>query len=270
MVVVGWLLYVYFRYRFVRQDELVQVLATAADANLPLIPAIRAYVRDRPAEGQWGWWDVTLLFAFPPAYWLMHQRHTFDSRAADIADALEDGQSLHEALRSVPGAAPIDVTVAASVGEATGRLSECLRRSDRERLTGVWLEIIPRLAYPLALLFFVVGIASFFMAQIMPRIERIFIDFKQPLPDMTVHLNTAWSRASNWWIVVAGAFAAIIGILSLLITSPTIRWHFPFVGRLYRWEVQGLILRMLGALVGAGRPVPESLGRLADAADFPP
>jgi type II secretory pathway component PulF len=270
IVAIGWLSYVYFRYRFVRQDELVQVLASAAAANMPLIPAIRAYVRDRPSEGQWGWWDVTFLFAFPPAYWLMHQRHTYDRRAADVADALEDGQSLHEALRSVRGAAPSDVAVAASVGETTGRLSECLRRSDRDRLAGVWLEIVPRLAYPLALLLFVVGIATFFMSKIMPRIQRIFDDFKQPLPDTTIYLNTAWASLSEWWLVIAGSIAAVLGLVALIIASPLVRWRLPLIGRAYRWEVQGLILRMLGALVAAGRPLPESLARLVDAADFPP
>jgi type IV pilus assembly protein PilC len=270
IVAIGWLTYVYFRYRFVRQDELVQVLAGAADANVPLIPAIRAYVRDRPSEGQWGWWDVTLLFAFPPGYWLMHQRHTFDRRAADVADALEDGQSLHEALRSVRGAAPSDVVVAASVGETTGRLSECLRRSDRDRLAGVWIEIIPRLAYPLALLIFVVGIATYFMSNIMPRINKIFDDFKQPLPDTTVYLNAAWAHLSEWWMVIAVVCGAVLGLLALVIASPRIRWHLPLIGRAYRWEVQGLILRMLGELVAAGRPFPESFARLAETADFPP
>src|SRR5437667_2518263 len=103
---VGWVLYTYFRYRFARQEELLHVLATAVEADLPLVPAIRAFVRDRPIEGRWGWFDVSILFAVPPGYWLWRQRDRFDRRAEELADALEEGHSLTNALRSVRGAAP--------------------------------------------------------------------------------------------------------------------------------------------------------------------
>ena len=39
-IVAGWFVYVFFRYRFVRQEEIVQVLAAAAEAKLPLVPAL--------------------------------------------------------------------------------------------------------------------------------------------------------------------------------------------------------------------------------------
>jgi len=269
VIVCGWLGYVYFRYRFTRQEELLQLLAAASEANLPLVPALRAYVRDRPTEGQWGWWDVAFLFAFPPAYWLMHQRYSWDRRAADVADALEEGASLPEALRSVPGAAPYNLAVAAAVGESTGRLPECLRRADRERLVGVWLDVIPRLAYPIALVLFISGVTTFFMVQVMPRIKKIFDDFHKPLPNFTVGLIETSMIIEDWWLAIAGGIAAIVLLIALLIVSPAFRWYLPFFSRLYRWEIQGLVLRMLSPLTAAGRPIPESLLRLADAPDFP-
>jgi type IV pilus assembly protein PilC len=269
MIISGWLGYVYFRYRFTRQEELLQLLVAASEANLPLVPALRAYVRDRPTEGQWGWWDVAFLFAFPPAYWLMHQRYAWDRRAADVADALEEGSSLPEALRSVPGAAPYNLAVAAAVGESTGRLSECLRRADRERLVGVWLDVIPRLAYPIALVLFITGVTTFFLVQIMPRIKKIFDDFHEPLPNFTIGLVHAGMVVQDWWAAIAGGIALIVFVIALLIVSPAFRWYLPFFGRLYRWDIQGLVLRMLSPLTAAGRPIPESLLRLADAPDFP-
>jgi type IV pilus assembly protein PilC len=269
IIVTGWFGYVYFRYRFARQEELLHLLAAASEANLPLVPALRAYVRDRPTEGQWGWWDVAILFAFPPAYWLMHQRDAHDRRAADLADALEEGRSVPEALRSVPGAATYHLTVAAEVGETTGRMAECLRRADRERLVGVWLDVIPRLAYPLALLLFVSGVTTFFMVQIMPRMMKIYDDFHQTLPDMTLLLLRVSATIAEYWLPIAGGFLFVVVVIPLMIVSPTVRWYLPVFGRLYRWEIQGLVLRMLGPLVAAGRPIPESLARLADAPDFP-
>jgi type IV pilus assembly protein PilC len=41
------------------------------------------------------------------------------------------------------------------------------------------------------------------------------------------------------------------------------------LNRLYRWEAQGMILRMLAELLAARRPAPEALGLLADASGTP-
>src|SRR5438105_4805326 len=57
MLGVGWMAYAFLRYRQARQDELLQVLATAVEANLPLASALRAYLRDRPREGEGHVWD---------------------------------------------------------------------------------------------------------------------------------------------------------------------------------------------------------------------
>src|SRR5437773_4677548 len=103
MLAIGWVVYAFLRYRQARQDELLQVITTAIEAQLPLGPAIRAYLRDRPHEGEGGVWDALLLFLIPPAFFLWYQRHNFDNRAADVADLLDDGFTLPEALQSVRG-----------------------------------------------------------------------------------------------------------------------------------------------------------------------
>src|SRR5437764_6964312 len=181
MLGVGWMFYAFLRYRQARQDELLQVLATAVEANLPLAPAVRAYLRDRPREGEGHLWDALLLVLFFPGDWLWLQRYSFDYRAEELADLLGAGVPLSDALREVRGAAPREVRVAAAVGESTGRLATCLRRADRERLAGAWLEIVPRLMYPLLLLLIILGITGFLMSFIMPKLQRIFSDFGQEL-----------------------------------------------------------------------------------------
>ena len=122
-------------------------------------------------------------------------------------------------------------------------MPECLRGADRERLVGVWLDVIPRLAYPIALVLFISGVTTFFMVQIMPRIKKIFDDFRQPLPNFTVGLIEASVIIQEWWLAIAGGIAAIVLLIALLIVSPAFRWYLPYFGRLYRWEIQGLVLR---------------------------
>jgi type II secretory pathway component PulF len=266
---IGWVAYAYFRYKQARQDELLQVMTAALEAGLPLSPAIRAYVHDRPHEEEGGIWDALLLFLMPPAFLLWHQRQSFDTRATDVADLLEDGFSLPEALQSVRGVAPKEVRVAAEVGQSTGRVAVCLRRANRERLAGAWLEILPRLAYPLLLLFFITGIGGFLQIQIIPKMRKIFDDFGEPLPDMTSRFAMVFDflRDSGRFVGTAVMFGLLL--VAVLIASPEARWYLPVLGRLYRWDVQGLVLRMLGALLEAGRPAPEALQRLAEADEFP-
>jgi protein transport protein HofC len=235
-----------------------------------LSPAIRAYLRDRPHEEEGGVWDALLLFVMPPAFLLWHQRQGFDHKVEEVADLLDDGLSLPEALQSVPGAAPKEVRVAAEVGQATGRLAICLRRSNRERLAGAWLEIVPRLLYPVLLLLFITGIGGFLHVQIMPKMRKIFSDFDEPLPAMTSRLGWLFDFLRESERLVGLVVMSGILAVSVLIASPAVRWHLPLLGRLYRWDVQGLVLRMLGALLEAGRPAPEALERLAAAEEFPP
>src|SRR5262245_52534798 len=68
MLAVVWMGYAFFRYRQVRQDELLQVLAMAVEAQLPLGPAIRAYLQDRPGEGTGGTWDAVLMVLLLPGF----------------------------------------------------------------------------------------------------------------------------------------------------------------------------------------------------------
>jgi type IV pilus assembly protein PilC len=268
MLVAGWFLYAYRRYRQARQDELLHVMATAAESGLPMAPAVAAYVHDRPREGK-KWWDGILVFVFPPGYVLWVQRQVFDDRVMRLAGLLAAGAPLADALRIVPGVAPREVRVAADVGDTTGRLATCLRRADRDRLAGVWLEVMPRVIYPMMLLLFVSGVTSFLMIAIVPKLKRIFDDFGDKLPDSTANLVAASMAVGDFSHMIALVILATMVLVVILIVSPTIRWHFPIIGKLYRWEAQGLVLRMLGTLIEVGRPAPEAIAILADAPDVP-
>ncbi|MFO0808444.1 MAG: type II secretion system F family protein [Gemmataceae bacterium] len=269
MLVFGWMLYAFVRYQQVRQDELLQIIATAVEAKLPLGPSIRAYLADRPAEGRSADWVAALFLLFPPGFLLWSQRLRFDRKAGELAHLLDHGVALADAYRITGSVASQEIKVAASVGETTGRLAECLRKADRDRLAGAWLEILPRVLYPLLVLLFVFGISTFMAVAIAPRFQRIFADFGYPMPSITRHLFTVWNELSLIGPFLAMVVPAILLWCIAMMFSPTIRWYLPFIGRLYRSEAQGLVLRMLGALVETGQTVPRALSILADTEDFP-
>jgi type IV pilus assembly protein PilC len=268
MLAFGWLIYAYRRYRQGRQDEVFQVIATAVESNMPLAPALQAYLLDRPRDGR-ALWDAGLLVAVPPGFLVWNLRRTFDDKVAKLSALIDAGAPLPSALRIARGVASREVRVAAEVGDNTGRLAACLRRADRDGLAGAWLEVMPRLLYPLLLLLFFAYITTYLAIQIVPKFQRIFEDLKQPLPQFSERLFGAMDILGDYaWLLVL-ATVGMFGATILLIFSPSVRWHLPLIGRLFRWETQGLVLRMLGALFEIGRPAPEALGLLADAPDLP-
>jgi type IV pilus assembly protein PilC len=268
MIPLGVLVYAYRRYRQGRQEEVFELIATAVESNVPLAPAIRAYLLDRPREGRAAW-DAGLMLACPPGYVVWTQRRTFDDRVARLSGLLAAGAPLPAALRIVRGVAPREVTVAAEVGDTTGRLAVCLRRADRDRLAGAWLEVMPRILYPLILFLFIGLVTAFLTLAIVPKFKRIFDDFKEPLPPLSAWLFNTLDTIGDYVGVIILGLMGIMGLVAVVVFSPTVRWHLPIVGRLFRWEAQGLVLRMLGTLFEVGRPAPEALGLLAGAPDLP-
>lgn len=260
----GYVFFTFFRYRFARQEELVYVLAAAAEAGAPLAPALWAYVRDRPRDDWRTFWMVVVLFFVLPGYYFYWRRHNFDHKVYRLATMLETGHSLHDAVRAARGAMPREVLLAAAVGESTGELATCLRLAPRWRLTPVWVDSGPRLFYPLLLLLSVYGIFAFLMLFIFPKFQKIFSDFKLRLPPLTEFIVTMgqYVQREGGWLVLSAVPLALLAAVGML--SPTFRWYCPGVRRLARMHSQSRLLRMLGLLLGAGKPVPEALTIIID------
>ena len=86
----GWMLFAFLHYRQCRQEELLQVLAAAAEAEAPLAPALWAYVRDRPRGGLRGVWVAVLLCVVVPGYyWLWYRGSNYDRKVERVAELLE-------------------------------------------------------------------------------------------------------------------------------------------------------------------------------------
>lgn len=269
-VLYAWIIYAFVEYRQARQQELLQVLASTVEARLPLAPVLRAYLEDRPNDALYHFWvGVLLNITVAPYFWIFHELHRFDQRIAHLADELASGETLAQAMRAVPAVANRETRVAADIGEATGNLAACLRSSDRERLAGAWLELVPRLVYPFIVFVFMAGTLVFFLTTCLPRIKRIFWEFKLPLPQYTLWLAESAAFAERHMLLVATVLMTCVAVIVGLFVSPNLRWRFPVIGRLYHWDVQSLVLRSMGAMLGNERTVPQALSILREVTDLP-
>jgi type II secretory pathway component PulF len=267
----GWVAFAFQHYRQGRQTEFLQLLTTAAESGAPLAPALRAYLRDRPRGALREFWVGTLLFfVLPGYYWVWHRRHSFDRKVERVARFLEQGAPLSHALRATPGVAPRETQLAAAVGESTGQLARCLRSSSSARLATVWLEVLPRFIYPPLLLVLIAGIAGFWALFVFPKMQRIFFDFKQPMPELTARAGELGKYAAEFGPFLAVVIPLIPVVVALCLYTPAPLWYCPGIGRVYRLSVQSRVLRMLAILLREGVPLPEALALLSESRAFPP
>jgi type II secretory pathway component PulF len=261
----AWGFYAFLQYRSGVQEEVVQLLATGAEAGAPLAPLVEAWLRDRPRPRWQRVWSRMVLFVFLPGYnWIWGRFLEFEPKVRRLAELLRDGTPLPQALRSTPGVVPPGAVASAAVGESTGRLADCLRRSTRSELGPVWVDVLPRLLYPVGLLLFLFVVVAFWATFLLPRMQRIFADLQISLPEQTLQLIEIGRFLQEYGTFVTAGVLSSVLIVIVLFFSPTARWYFPVVRWIYRMSVQSRVLSMLGVLLEAGRPVPEALDLLAD------
>ncbi len=268
----SWAIYAFMRYRQGRREELAQVLAAAASAGAPLAPAVTSYLTDRPSQS---WPRIvleTLSWFLMPLYGYVRLcvgPARFNRLVEQLAERLQTGEPLSKALRRVPGVSSRSFRLAAAVGESTGALGQCLRSATEESGTVAWVEIAPRIIYPFVVLLFVGLLSIVIWVKIIPKFERIFADFGQKLPAVTQTFASFYAGIDqNAELLLAAAALGVI-VVAALIASPAARWRMPLFGRMYRWSVQGEILRALGMLLAAGQTVVRALELLRSSKDLP-
>ena len=257
-----WEIIAYLNYRAARQLEFVSLLQAAGANNLPLESFLQAYLDDRPHKDMYRFWTGVLLFFVFPGYYWIHRQRSFDKRLERLVWLLQSGTSLDRAIVAVPGLVSRETALAVAVGQFTDDLPESLHRLPDRQLTTVWVDLLVRLGYPLFIMIQVVGTVIFLTTFIVPKFEKIFLDFKLRLPFLTVlFMDISRFGTRYWWLFVFAMFLLLVGIHLFLFISH-VRWHFPFFGGFYRSYLRGEFLILLGQMLESRRPLPEILNRV--------
>ncbi|MCA9071283.1 MAG: type II secretion system F family protein, partial [Planctomycetaceae bacterium] len=203
-----YFLHLFLRNRLaVRQNALLWVLAISTEHNRPLGPMLEALAQD---ESSYHW----------------------SQRLRELAQYLNSGLSLPDALDRLPGLLSANIVLAIRVAAETGTLPEMLKQTARDFSDqqdegyATWLGTLVYLA---ALIFFLLSIAGFVMYYIIPKFKRIFEDFGTELPDLT-----------RWVIEVSDLFAQWFRLVgpALLLGWFWIAWRT-------RYGINGGLLRQL-------------------------
>jgi type IV pilus assembly protein PilC len=191
----------------------------------------------------------------------------------DVVDDVESGSTLSEAFGKHPKCFDRLYVNMVKAGEAGGALEAILKRlaDFKEKAQALKARIIGAMVYPAVVISVAVLIVMFIMVWIIPTFEKIFDDFKLPLPWMTIQLMAISRWCVNYWMVVPLFPIGLWILLKLVrlhktgayVVDRMFLW-IPIVGNISKKSTVARTMRTLGTLAAAGVPILESLAIVRD------
>ena len=264
------------------RDEAVELgsqLAELAKAGLPLAPGLRAMAEEihllLRGEALRFLWQGLLTAGLAPLVMLpfylasLSRQRRVALALNGLADQLDTGMSLQDALESQGRWFPIHVRALILAGMATGRLPEAMEEFVAVEHARMELRRQTKLAllYPCVLM---VAVFLLFLALylfVVPQFRTIFEEFQAELPVITEVLF--WT-AGPGLVVVFGLPLLTMAVLVWLTLSRGPVWArralyaVPLVGPMWRWAGLFNFSRLMAMLLGQQVPLPNAL-RLAAA-----
>ncbi|MFM8219979.1 MAG: type II secretion system F family protein [Planctomycetaceae bacterium] len=225
---------------------LVRVLRTTVDRGLPAAPLVESLSDGAP-------------FAWRRRWHL-------------LAQSLQAGVPIAQAVQSVPRALPPDALLLVLVGDHLGNVGAGLKRAEE----GLVQQTANRLAQPGGVLLRVLlwiptlVVCLFIFISVLPRVTAVFQGYGVALPATTRGLLTLAD-----WVVSHGVAFLLLTALGLWLLGELVTWMVRWPAGLAgmgwpRWLRWGnrrrsppVLLRTVALAVDSGRPVAEALGWLA-------
>ncbi len=185
-----------------------------------------------------------------------------------VRSKVMEGHALADGLSEFPQAFPELYRATVAAGEQSGHLDVVLERlaDYTEARQELRQRITNALVYPIALVVMAVGIISFMLATVVPKIVTVFENTAAELPPLTSGLiATSDFLRDHWGLLIIGLGLAAYGAWWVLQQeTPRRRFHavllrLPIIGRLTRGVNTARFTRTLSILAGSGVPILEAL-----------
>jgi general secretion pathway protein F len=197
------------------------------------------------------------------------------SLAKGLHQSLIEGRSLSQALKEYPRIfEPLYVNMVAA-GEASGTLSDILKRlvtylADVKQLRD---RVQQALVYPAVLVVVGILMVTLFMTVMVPKLMKFFTDTNQELPPATRLLMAVHGAfAHYWWVGLGLGLAVFFGMRAWTATPSgrkqwdAFRWSIPGYGGVIRHRYYAQVARTLGTLILNGVTLVRALELIEDIA----
>lgn len=185
-----------------------------------------------------------------------------------VRSRVMEGHTLADGLSDFPQAFPELYRATVASGEQSGHLDAVLERlaDYTESRQALRQRVSNALIYPIVLVVMAMGIISFMLAFVVPKVVTVFENTGQELPALTRGLiATSDFLRDNWMALIVVLALVIAGIWKLLQQpGPRRRYHLlllrlPLISRLNRGLNTARFTRTFSILAGSGVPILEAL-----------
>jgi general secretion pathway protein F len=185
-----------------------------------------------------------------------------------IRDRVNEGTSLHEAMRAHPKYFSTLYVNMVTAGESSGTLDAVLQRLAEflEAQAKLSNKVFGALAYPMFMVLMGMGVVAVMMVAVVPKVTSIFENFQQALPWYTrLLIFTSDVFTGYWWLLILMVVGAVLGFRRWVATPDgRKRWDLfvlraPIFGRLTLMVAVSRFARTLSTLLRSGVPLLGAL-----------
>jgi general secretion pathway protein F len=185
-----------------------------------------------------------------------------------VRSKVMEGHTLADGLAEFPQAFPDLYRATVAAGEQSGHLDVVLERLAEytEARQVLRQKVTNALIYPIVLVVMSVGIISFMLATVVPRIVGVFENSSGELPRLTRWLIASSDFLRDYWLLlIVGVCAVVYGIWWLLSKDgPRQKYdqfllRTPIFGKLTRGINTARFTRTFSILAGSGVPILDAL-----------
>ncbi|MGE0760155.1 MAG: type II secretion system F family protein [Pirellulaceae bacterium] len=225
------------RYRATERRALLRCIAIAADKGLPLDQAIRSFAKERSDEVGY--------------------------RALVLAESLEVGMTLPQALQHARTNLPLDAVLAMRLGSETNTLGLAVTRvaTADESLEAALRSLAEKYLYLACTVLLMTGCITFYMVRIVPVFDQMLREFAVEVPPLTVWCVTLAEVLATYWFWLTPLLVIPVAALVLLSLDYVgmLSANFPGRGWIERRLDAGLVMRCLALSVSLQWPMVKTI-----------
>jgi type IV pilus assembly protein PilC len=194
--------------------------------------------------------------------------------AAQVAEDVESGSSLSEAMSKHPKAFDRLYVNMVKAGEAGGVLDTILQRLAvyMEKAQALKRKVIGASIYPASVISIAVLIVSGILIWVIPQFKVVFDDLGAELPIPTMILmKLSDFLVAFWWLLPAVPFVLYMSYKMTVknkggrMALDKFKLHMPLFGDIIKKSVISRFCRTLGTLIASGVPILEALSIVKNA-----
>lgn len=185
-----------------------------------------------------------------------------------IIQAVDDGDSLAQALRAWPKVFPRVYVEMVAAGEASGTLAKNIAHVGAQLETSLQMrrKIFSALAYPSIIFFAAIVLALAMAYYVLPQMVPLFTGLRIELPVTTrIIISFSTFMRTSGHLLVIGIFLGVIviaGLVQLPFTYPITHWlllRLPLFGRIVRMHYVAQLSLSMGTMLQSGLPITDTL-----------